>query len=109
MNNEELLQRQAALITTIADQGGRLQVVIGDGRAEEASTALKNILEAVDELRAGVRPQPYYPAMGEEVWVRGRVVETGDENSGGIVRVEFSDEKYDWHWIGPGQTEVKPL
>lgn len=108
MNNDELLQRQAALITTIADQGGRLQVVIGDGRAEEASTALKNILEAVDELRAGVRPQPYYPAMGEEVWVRGRVVEVNDTATS--FKVQFSENAaYDYHWINPGQNEVKPL
>ncbi len=109
MNNDELLQRQAALIAVIGESGERLQSAIGRGAADVASASLKEVFASVDELRAGVRPQPYYPAMGEEVWVRGRVVETGDENSGGIVRVEFSDEKYDWHWIGPGQTEVKPL
>lgn len=107
MNNDELLQRQAALITTIADQGGRLQVVIGDGRAEEASTALKNIFDSVDELRAGVRPQPYYPAMGEEVWVRGRVVEVNDTATS--FKVQFSENAaYDYHWINPGQNDVKP-
>lgn len=107
MNNDELLQRQAALITVIGESGERLQSAIGRGAADVASASLKEVFASVDELRAGVRPQPYYPAMGEEVWVRGRVVEVNDAATS--FKVQFSENAaYDYHWINPGQNDVKP-
>ena len=105
MKNDELLLRQAALITAIADAGEKLQRHIKAGLAGESSADLKTILESVDELRRTVAAEVYIPAMNESVYVEGLV----EDVQGGIAKVRFDEGPADYSLINPMKTAVMPV
>lgn len=103
--NDELLLKQASLVTQIADAGSRLFSSLGAASPGNASNALNAILLSVDALRETVRAQPYYPAMNESVTVQGVVTEVYEN----AVKIQVGEGLADYVFVNPAKVTVRPV
>lgn len=103
--NDELLLKQARLVSEIGRCGDKLHRHFMDGCPEAANLALNGIFAGVDALRETVRAQPYYPAMNESVTVQGVVTEVYEN----AVKIQVGEGLADYVFVNPAKVTVRPV
>lgn len=107
MNNDEILQIQAGLISALTKHGQRLALALETSNPENAAAALGDLLGSVDALRRSLPEPAYEPSVGDTVWVLGTIESMPATVYDNSIKVRFGKDDWDTHSVNTNETSLK--